>query len=121
MAELVDAPDLGSGFARSEGSSPFIRIMTGLIVAPDGLRENLIVVWGFVYESPAMPPAPKYWLRFAGVCSKPIGELMRKIYETLLFVTCDVYCLKSLGNSRPAFRPAYYLPGLFFDRPIFYG
>jgi hypothetical protein len=26
MAELVDAPDLGSGFARSEGSSPFIRI-----------------------------------------------------------------------------------------------
>jgi hypothetical protein len=28
MAELVDAPDLGSGFARSEGSSPFIRIMT---------------------------------------------------------------------------------------------
>ncbi len=25
MAELVDAPDLGSGFARSEGSSPFIR------------------------------------------------------------------------------------------------
>jgi hypothetical protein len=27
MAELVDAPDLGSGFARSEGSSPFIRIV----------------------------------------------------------------------------------------------
>jgi hypothetical protein len=27
MAELVDAPDLGSGFARSEGSSPFIRIL----------------------------------------------------------------------------------------------
>jgi hypothetical protein len=26
VAELVDAPDLGSGFARSEGSSPFIRI-----------------------------------------------------------------------------------------------
>jgi hypothetical protein len=26
MAELVDAPDLGSGFARSEGSIPFIRI-----------------------------------------------------------------------------------------------
>jgi hypothetical protein len=26
MAELVDAPDLGSGFARSEGSSPFIRM-----------------------------------------------------------------------------------------------
>jgi hypothetical protein len=25
MAELVDAPDLGSGFARSEGSIPFIR------------------------------------------------------------------------------------------------
>ena len=27
MAELVDALDLGSGFARSEGSSPFIRIL----------------------------------------------------------------------------------------------
>jgi hypothetical protein len=27
MAELVDAPDLGSGFSRSEGSSPFIRIL----------------------------------------------------------------------------------------------
>ena len=26
MAELVDAPVLGTGFARSEGSSPFIRI-----------------------------------------------------------------------------------------------
>ncbi len=26
VAELVDAPDLGSGSARSEGSSPFIRI-----------------------------------------------------------------------------------------------
>jgi hypothetical protein len=28
MAELVDAPDLGSGFARSEGSIPFIRTVT---------------------------------------------------------------------------------------------
>jgi hypothetical protein len=28
MAELVDAPDLGSGFARSEGSIPFIRILS---------------------------------------------------------------------------------------------
>ncbi len=27
MAELVDAPDLGSGFARSEGSIPFIRTL----------------------------------------------------------------------------------------------
>jgi hypothetical protein len=27
MAELVDAPVLGTGFARSEGSSPFIRII----------------------------------------------------------------------------------------------
>lgn len=26
MAELADAPDLGSGSERSEGSSPFIRI-----------------------------------------------------------------------------------------------
>ena len=28
MAELVDAPVLGTGFARSEGSSPFIRMLT---------------------------------------------------------------------------------------------
>ena len=28
MAELADAPDLGSGSERSEGSSPFIRIVT---------------------------------------------------------------------------------------------
>ncbi len=27
MAKLADAPDLGSGSERSEGSSPFIRIM----------------------------------------------------------------------------------------------
>lgn len=27
MAELADAPDLGSGSERSEGSSPFIRIV----------------------------------------------------------------------------------------------
>ena len=27
VAELVDALDLGSSFARSEGSSPFIRII----------------------------------------------------------------------------------------------
>lgn len=26
VAELVDAPDLGSGFSRSVGSSPIIRI-----------------------------------------------------------------------------------------------
>lgn len=31
MAELVDAPDLGSGFARSEGSSPFIRILKSVL------------------------------------------------------------------------------------------
>jgi hypothetical protein len=31
MAELVDAPDLGSGFARSEGSSPFIRILIQML------------------------------------------------------------------------------------------
>ena len=27
MAELVDALDLGSSFSRSEGSSPFVRIV----------------------------------------------------------------------------------------------
>jgi hypothetical protein len=27
MAELVDALDLGSSFSRSEGSSPFVRII----------------------------------------------------------------------------------------------
>jgi hypothetical protein len=38
MAELVDAPDLGSGFARSEGSSPFIRIKKALA---DGFPHRL--------------------------------------------------------------------------------
>jgi hypothetical protein len=28
MAELVDALDLGSSFSRSEGSSPFVRILS---------------------------------------------------------------------------------------------
>ena len=37
MAELVDAPDLGSGFARSEGSSPFIRILS---FKPEGVTST---------------------------------------------------------------------------------
>ncbi len=32
VAELVDAPDLGSGSARSEGSSPFIRIIFLILI-----------------------------------------------------------------------------------------
>ena len=31
MAELADAPDLGSGSERSEGSSPFIRILSNTL------------------------------------------------------------------------------------------
>ncbi len=31
VAELVDALDLGSSFARSGGSSPFIRILHGIV------------------------------------------------------------------------------------------
>ena len=34
MAELADALDLGSSFARSEGSSPFIRIVSLLQEKP---------------------------------------------------------------------------------------
>ena len=41
MAELVDAPDLGSGFARSEGSSPFIRIFERLYTV---ISASLLVV-----------------------------------------------------------------------------
>jgi hypothetical protein len=33
MAELVDALDLGSSFSRSEGSSPFVRIIQMAILA----------------------------------------------------------------------------------------
>jgi hypothetical protein len=40
VAELVDAPGLGSGFARSEGSSPFIRIWVNC-VALGNLQKSL--------------------------------------------------------------------------------
>jgi hypothetical protein len=46
MAELVDAPDLGSGFARSEGSIPFIRIFgfkVTLDFADQALRLTVLV------------------------------------------------------------------------------
>ncbi len=46
MAELVDAPDLGSGFARSEGSSPFIRIMTKF--QPWDVIPEAVVLWRFI-------------------------------------------------------------------------
>jgi hypothetical protein len=42
MAELVDAPDLGSGFARSEGSSPFIRILNIYPVDRQVLTDDLL-------------------------------------------------------------------------------
>ena len=32
MAKLADAPDLGSGSERSEGSSPFIRIASNVLL-----------------------------------------------------------------------------------------
>lgn len=35
VAELVDALDLGSSFARSEGSSPFIRMITTQPLLPN--------------------------------------------------------------------------------------
>lgn len=41
MAELADAPDLGSGSERSEGSSPFIRI-----------RLNALYINGFSLAIP---------------------------------------------------------------------
>ncbi|MFM2303440.1 MAG: hypothetical protein RLZZ135_849 [Cyanobacteriota bacterium] len=40
MAELVDAPDLGSGFARSEGSSPFIRIFKNKFDRPNSHSQG---------------------------------------------------------------------------------
>jgi hypothetical protein len=49
------------------------------------------------------PVIPGNLLRFGKILTKPIGELLRKVHETLLFVTCDVYCLKSQGNTRPIF------------------
>jgi hypothetical protein len=40
MAELVDAPDLGSGFSGSEGSSPFIRITIDKALPRNVFRER---------------------------------------------------------------------------------
>ena len=40
MAELADAPDLGSGSERSEGSSPFIRIVNGIVCKSDSPTGN---------------------------------------------------------------------------------
>ena len=39
VAELADAPDLGSGIARCEGSSPFARKKTSFVVRQRGLFE----------------------------------------------------------------------------------
>jgi hypothetical protein len=46
---------------------------------------------------------PGNLLRLWKTLAQPIGEMLRKVYETLLFVTCDVYCLKSQGNTRSIF------------------
>ena len=40
MAKLADAPDLGSGSERSEGSSPFIRIVNGIVCESDSPTGN---------------------------------------------------------------------------------
>ena len=50
MAELVDALDLGSSFSRSEGSSPFVRIinMMSIVFLYNGLRGLLVSVKRFV-------------------------------------------------------------------------
>ena len=45
MAELVDAPVLGTGFARSEGSSPFIRILTVERVNNKSIAHCLQVIY----------------------------------------------------------------------------
>lgn len=47
MAKLADAPDLGSGSERSEGSSPFIRIWNLIVkntVLPIG-KTVFFVLW----------------------------------------------------------------------------
>ena len=50
MAELVDAPDLGSGVFEREGSSPFIRITSTL------LRVLTFTV------TPVVPEAKAFWI-----------------------------------------------------------
>ena len=57
MAELADAPDLGSGVKRRAGSSPVIRIFykawDALVDSPlhgdfaKGLRQSLCTPWAF--------------------------------------------------------------------------
>ncbi len=60
VAKLVDAPDLGSGIARCEGSSPFIRIFRKKIISDlsldskDGAiaAKTLIVSNGYTTRVP---------------------------------------------------------------------
>ena len=54
MAELADAPDLGSGIARCEGSSPFART----IEIPVKHKQGTIIVLG----ENALVPAPAHVL-----------------------------------------------------------
>ncbi len=54
VAELVDAPDLGSGAARREGSSPFIRTITFVHVNNNNESDALVRgVFGCLLEPSA--------------------------------------------------------------------
>lgn len=44
VAELADAPDLGSGSERSEGSSPFIRISKSSKRSKHSINKNICQV-----------------------------------------------------------------------------
>jgi hypothetical protein len=45
MAELADAPDLGSGSERSEGSSPFIRIKSLIVkTQPQPISRGCVLI-----------------------------------------------------------------------------
>ena len=60
MAKLADAPDLGSGSERSEGSSPFIRIADGIpkVKTPPLVEHNFCcLVNGIPELKVALQPA----------------------------------------------------------------
>ena len=62
MAELVDAPVLGTGFARSEGSSPFIRILR--TSAPDLTEADVFLTLFLPKISRSNPSLLVAWIVF---------------------------------------------------------
>ncbi len=88
VAELVDAPDLGSGFSRSEGSSPFIRIPLPL-QALDTLSKLLLLACSQRkrFDSGVLPAIDRY--------DGPIFRLLRRYFQQNLLPLVDTKILSA--------------------------